>query len=408
MADSTRGASLAILVGFVLGACTLAGRGLGGNDTTDGVSGADRPEATVQDDVGNGWDRGSDTTGGGGGGNTPAPLPTRTPSPTPTPTTTPGPREVVLLTHDSFAVPQDVLNQFEVETGYRVKVLRSGDAGQLANKVVLTKGSPIGDAVYGIDNTFASRVTSSGALVRSEGILPASATRYSLPSMEMALQLNPIDYAHTCVNIDTTWFASHKVNPPRTLDDLLKPEYRNLVAVPGAATSSPGMSMLVATVGKYGESGWADYWRKLVANGARISNGWEQAYNVDFTQGQGKGDRPIVWSYDTSPAFTVKNGTSTTAALLDTCTRQVEYAGVLKGAKNPEGAQELVSWMMRRQFQQALPTSMYVFPVDDTVALPADWTRYAKQPKNVITVDPATIDARREAWLTQWQDVASR
>ena len=36
----------------------------------------------------------------------------------------------------------------------------------------------------------------------------------------------------------------------------------------------------------------------------------------------------------------------TTGALLDTCFRQTEYAGVLEGAANPEGAQELLDFLL--------------------------------------------------------------
>ncbi len=69
--------------------------------------------------------------------------------------------------------------------------------------------------------------------------------------------------------------------------------------------------------------------------------------------------------------------TSTTAALLDTCFRQVEYAGVLSGAANPEGAEAVVDWLLSPEVQAALPTSMYVFPVDGATELPADWSTYA-------------------------------
>ena len=59
---------------------------------------------------------------------------------------------------------KDVLKEFTAKTGYTVKVEPNGDAGQLTNKLVLTKGSPIADMVYGIDNTFASRAVEEGVL----------------------------------------------------------------------------------------------------------------------------------------------------------------------------------------------------------------------------------------------------
>jgi thiamine transport system substrate-binding protein len=145
-----------------------------------------------------------------------------------------------------------------------------------------------------------------------------------------------------------------------------------------------------------------------MANGTKLVDGWSQAYEVDFTQGGGKGDRPIVLSYDSSPAFTVADGKSTTSALLDTCFRQVEYAGVLAGAANPQGAEALVDFLLTPEVQAALPDSMYVFPVDSSVPLPKEWASFAQQPTDPYSVDPADISAHRDEWLREWSDVTSR
>jgi thiamine transport system substrate-binding protein len=115
-----------------------------------------------------------------------------------------------------------------------------------------------------------------------------------------------------------------------------------------------------------------------------------------------------VLSYDSSPAFTVAHGRSTTSALLDTCFRQVEYAGVLDGAANPDGARALVDFLLTPQVQAALPDSMYVFPVDSSVPLPPEWSRFARQPDRPYAVDPTAISEHRDAWLREWSDVTSR
>ena len=122
------------------------------------------------------------------------------------------------------------------------------------------------------------------------------------------------------------------------------------------------------------------------------------------------GDRPIVLSYASSPPFTIPKGGEepTTSALLDTCFRQVEYAGVLDGAANPEGARALVDFMLSESFQEALPENMYVFPVDGATELPADWATHAVQPDEPLSLDPADIAANRDDWLTTWSDVTSR
>jgi thiamine transport system substrate-binding protein len=323
----------------------------------------------------------------------------------------PANKKVVLATHESWSVPKQVLAEFTRETGYEVEVQASGDAGALTNKLVLTKGDPIADAVYGVDNTFASRAVDEGVFEDHQPAdQPASTEDFELPDEAGAAALTPVDYGDVCVNVDDAWFEKEGLEPPKNLDDLADPAYEGLFVTPGATTSSPGLAFLLATIAEYGEEGWQDYWEDLMANDTRVTAGWTDAYTVDFTAGGGGGDRPIVLSYASSPPFTIPEGedSPTTSALLDTCFRQVEYAGVLEGASNPEGAQALVDFMLGESFQAALPENMYVFPVDDSVELPELWARWAATPEDPLSVDPATIAANRDEWLTTWGEITTR
>jgi thiamine transport system substrate-binding protein len=319
---------------------------------------------------------------------------------------------VTLVTHDSWALPRRLVRSFEKQAGTNLEVVRSGDAGALTNKLVLTKENPLGDVAYGVDNTFASRAVDEGVFEPyTPATLPASADRYRLAggdqSAETPDSLTPVDWGDVCVNVDDRWFDERGLTPPRTLDDLLDEAYRDLLVMPGASTSSPGFAFLLATIGRYGEDGWQDYWRRLLANGARVVSGWSDAYEVDFTAGGG--DRPIVVSYNSSPPFTIPQGGDrpTTSALLETCFRQVEYAGVMRGTDNPTGAQAVVDWLTSRPVQEALPDSMYVFPVDSGAALPPLWARWARPAPRPVTVDPADITARRSEWIRQWSDLVA-
>ena len=121
------------------------------------------------------------------------------------------------------------------------------------------------------------------------------------------------------------------------------------------------MAFLLATIAAYGDR-WPDYWADLMANGTKLTDGWSDAYYVDFTQGGGQGTRPIVLSYDSSPAFTLDGGTSTTEALLDTCFQQVEYAGVLAGAANPEGARAFTLWTGKPAPLDVMRTAVALLP----------------------------------------------
>ncbi|HPF80228.1 thiamine ABC transporter substrate-binding protein [Nostocoides australiense] len=309
---------------------------------------------------------------------------------------------LTVVTHDSFNLSDEVKKQFESDTGIKVTYVAPGDAGTVVNQLVLTKDAPLGDVVFGVDNTFASRVETAGVLSAYPGAaLPESAKAMLADDSGM---LTPIDYGDVCVNADKGWFADKKLDVPATLDDLAKPAYQDLLVVENPASSSPGLAFLAATVGAKGENGYLDYWKSLKDNGVKVAKGWTEAYTGDFSGSSGKGPRPLVVSYATSPAFEVDEGAkeSRTVALLDTCFRQVEYAGILKGSQNEWGAQKFIDYLLTAGVQADIPGQMYMYPVDSSVELPAEWVKFAPLATKPIAVDAATIGANRETWIKDW------
>ncbi len=314
----------------------------------------------------------------------------------------PDTKTVTLAVHDSFP-NDDFAAAASAATGYDVQVVSAGDGGELTNKLVLTQGAPIADAFFGVDNIFASRLIDNDVVADyAPAQLPEGAEQFAVDG-DPASGLVAVDHGATCINIDTAWFADQGISEPRTYDDLAKPEYRDLTVLLDPTASSTGASFLVGTVAEFGEDGFADYWQRLVDNGARIEQGWSDAYYGQFTQGGEAGTRPIVVSYASSPAFTVDEaGTaSSTAALLDTCTRQVEYAGVLRGAQNEAGAEAVVDYLVSQEFQQTIPDAMYMNPIDAAVELPSAWTEFAPSPAPGRTHDLSSreIESGREDWL---------
>ncbi len=328
-------------------------------------------------------------------------APSTTPSSSPSATTATESKTLTVVTHDSFSLPDALKKKFATDTGYDVKYVAPGDGGALANQLILTKDSPLGDVVYGLDNASAARVIAEGTLSPYQ---PAGASELE-PGLDAddSHALTPIDRGDVCVNADSAWFAAKKLAVPASLDDLTKPEYKDLLVVENPASSSPGLAFLVATYGAKGE-GWLGYWDKLKANGVKVVKGWTEAYSVEFSGGEGKGTRPLVVSYSTSPAFTVKNGASSTTALLNTCFRQVEYAGVLKGAKNEVGARKFIDFLLTAEVQGQIPTSMYMYPAVKNVALPPEWVTFAPLSPNPITVPASDIANRRDSWIREWTD----
>lgn len=312
------------------------------------------------------------------------------------------PGVVTVLTHDSFALSDDVIATFKAQTGLDLKLIRQGDGGSLVNQLVLTRDAPLGDAVFGVDNTFAGRAISAGVL------LPYASPKLPADSADLKADggdvLTPTDFGDVCVNADKTWFAEKKLAVPATLDDLTKPEYRDLLVVEDAASSTPGLAFLVGTIGAKTPAGYLDYWGKLKDNGVKVVKDWSAAYYTEFSGGGKGGTRPLVVSYASSPAATVTaDGTdSSTVSLPDTCFRQVEYAGVIKGAKNEAGAKAFVDWMLSEKVQADIPGQMYMYPAVKSTKLPAEWATFAPVPAKPFSVPAVDIAANRDAWIKAW------
>jgi thiamine transport system substrate-binding protein len=321
-------------------------------------------------------------------------------------------KEVVLVTHDSFVISKELRAAFQQESGLTLKILQGGDAGEAVNRALLTKGNPQGDALYGIDNNLLSRALDEGLFepYEAKGLERVDGT-FKLDSEH---RVTPIDHGDVCLNVDRTWFASRKIAPPTSLDELTAARYRKLLVVQNPATSTPGLAFMLATIALFGEDGWQDYWRRLRTNDVLVVDGWEEAYTQRFSgAGGSKGTRPIVVSYATSPAAEVlfatsPSATAPTAVVTASCFRQVEFAGVLDGAKNINGAHALIDFMLSERFQAALPESMFVLPVREGTPLPDVFRRYAVSPSAPLELSAAEIGANRDRWIDEWTQAVLR
>ncbi|MEU5365274.1 thiamine ABC transporter substrate-binding protein [Streptomyces sp. NPDC005925] len=321
-----------------------------------------------------------------------------------------GSTTVTLVSHDSWAVSKGVLAAFEKESGYKVRVLKDGDAGAAVNKAILTKDNPQGDVFFGVDNTLLSRALDNGLFqpYEPEG---AGNIKPEYRADESEHRVTAVDTGDVCVNYDKAWFGKHKLNPPESFDDLVAPRYRDLLVTSNAATSSPGLGFLLGTAAKYGDGGWQGYWKKLRANGVKVVDGWEQAYNEEFSGSAGgrkaRGDRPLVVSYASSPPAEVvfadpKPDTAPTGVARGTCFRQVEYAGLLSNARNGEGGKALLDFLISRRFQDDMPMNMFVYPVVEGAAVPEEFVKYGPQAASPQTLEPAKIADHRDQWVKSW------
>lgn len=319
---------------------------------------------------------------------------------------------LTVMTHDSFNLSKDIITTFEKENDAKIRFLKSGDAGAALIQAILSKNNPLADLFFGVDNTFFSRAIEAD-IFRS----------YNSPILEkipVTLKLDPknrllpVDYGDVCLNYDKAWFNKHRIPPPTDLADLLRPEYKGLTVVENPATSSPGMAFLLATIGRFGEDGYLDYWKNLRANELLVVSGWKEAYFGHFS-GASKGNRPIVVSYATSPPATVYYSETVlsdapTAAVVHprTAFRQIEFVGILKGTSNPELAERFVDFMLSTIVQEDIPLQMFVFPANPEAKLPDIFTKHAEIATEPVQVSPESIEKNRDRWIEAWTNVVLR
>jgi thiamine transport system substrate-binding protein len=318
-----------------------------------------------------------------------------------------GPEPLTVMTHDSFAVTNTVIQAFEQANGAKVTFLKSGDAGAALNKAILTKSAPLADVFYGVDNTFLTRALSAGIYEAYDApALKSIPAEFQLDPTHHAL---PVDYGDVCINYDRQYFAEHGLPVPTDLEQLTNPQYKGLLVMENPATSSPGLAFLLATVKHFGDPGYLEYWRSLRANGLVVVDGWETAYYTNFSGSSGRGPQPMVVSYASSPPAEVMFATTPlkdapTASIIgpDTCFRQIEFIGILKGTTHLSLARKFVDFMLGREFQADMPAEMFVYPVLPGVPLPEAFVKYAQVPPQPATVPPQEIADKRDGWIQAW------
>jgi thiamine transport system substrate-binding protein len=322
-------------------------------------------------------------------------------------------RTLTVMTHDSFNASDEVLKAFEQANNVKLNILKSGDAGAALNKAILAKDNPLADVFYGVDNTFLSRALEADIYAPLTNPPTTFGAEFQQDTANPP-RVVPVDYGDVCINYDKAYFPQKNIAVPQNLEDLLKPEYKGLLVVENPATSSPGLAFMLATVSHFGSDKFLDYWKQLKANDVKVVDGWEAAYSTEFSGSSGKGPRPLVVSYASSPPVEVVYAKeppkdAPTASIIGdgACFRQIEYVGILKGAKNPDLAQKFVEFLLSQQFQEDMPLQMYVFPVNSQAKLPEVFTKYAQIPAKPAILAPDDIAKNRDTWIQQWTEAVT-
>jgi thiamine transport system substrate-binding protein len=306
------------------------------------------------------------------------------------------PAKVVIYAYDSFVSewgPGPVVAEaFEAEYDIPVELVSAGDGAQVLQKAVLEKGNPRADVLVGIDNNLLSTA------IRQDVLEPYRSPESGKIDPDLIFDkefyVTPYDYGYFSIIYDT-----EKIDePPRTIQELTDPRFKDQLILMDPRTSTPGLGFLMWSVYRFGDD-FTCYWENLESSILTITEGWDSGYGL-FTSGEA----PLVLSYTTSPAYHVEYEESTRyqAALFeDGHYMQIEGMGVVKGAPHPDAARKFIDFALSDTFQSVIPLTNWMYPVVPGTELPASF-EYAPEPEKSFYFPSAEVLENRESWLDEW------
>jgi thiamine transport system substrate-binding protein len=318
--------------------------------------------------------------------------------------------DLVLITHSSFSFDEDLIAKFEADNDATVTILEKSDGGAMLTSVILTKDNPEGDLVFGVDNTFLSRALDNDIF--------QSYKAAGIDNVDDGFHVDddlatPIDFGYVNFNYDIAALEEAGLAPPTSLDELTDPKWKGLVVVQNPASSTPGLAFLLTTIAYFGEDDYLDWWQAMRDNDIVVTDGWDTAYYTNFTLYGGS--QPIVLSYSTSPAFEQlyaepPRDDAPTGNILPAGAvfRQIEYAGVLKNAKNPNLAGKFIDFLLSAEAQAAFPDYMGVFPVNTEASVTEAFTTFGSVDVAVAEISGDDIAENRDEWINDWTNAVLR
>lgn len=315
-----------------------------------------------------------------------------------------GATELRVMVHSSFALPKPLLAQFEQQNNVKLAILKGGDAGEMLNKLILTRAQPVADVVFGIDNTLVAKALAAGVL---------DATPLAVqdpPELSLGASVAAVDYGYVTLNIDRAALAKNPALLPKTLADLALPALKGQLVMPNPATSSTGYAFLLATIAGLGEEPAFAWWAQMRANGLKVVKGWSEAYYTEFSRNKGR--YPLVVSYATSPAAEVfyskeKITTSPTASvnLSGGVFRQIEGVALVQGGGQRAAALKFVDFMRSNPVQQALQTEMWMYPAANATPRAEVLQQHGAEPTTFERLPAHTIAEKGAQWVARWTQV---
>lgn len=269
---------------------------------------------------------------------------------------------LTIYTYDSFAAdwgPGPKIEQaFEAKCGCDVNFVALDDGVSILNRLRLEGGNSKADIVLGLDNNLMAEAKKTGLLTEHN----VDTANTVLPNGWSDTTFVPYDYGYFAFVYNKEKLA----NPPKSMKELVETRDDLKVIYQDPRTSTPGQGLMLWMKSIYGDD-VTQAWQKLASKTVTVTKGWSEAYSMFLN-----GESDLVLSYTTSPAYHLiaeNDSKFATANFAEGHYMQVEVAAKVKGSKNSELADKFINFILSDEFQSAMPTGNWMYPVTD-VELP--------------------------------------
>ncbi|EGR1581940.1 thiamine ABC transporter substrate binding subunit [Vibrio parahaemolyticus] len=301
---------------------------------------------------------------------------------------------LTIYTYDSFAVdwgPGPKIEQaFEAKCGCDVNFVALDDGVSILNRLRLEGGNSKADIVLGLDNNLMAEAKKTGLLTEHN----VDTANTVLPNGWSDTTFVPYDYGYFAFVYNKEKLA----NPPKSMKELVETRDDLKVIYQDPRTSTPGQGLMLWMKSIYGDD-VTQAWQKLASKTVTVTKGWSEAYSMFLN-----GESDLVLSYTTSPAYHLiaeNDSKFATANFSEGHYMQVEVAAKVKGSKNSELADKFMNFILSDEFQSAMPTGNWMYPVID-VELPKGFETLSV-PSKSLSFSADEVAKMRKSWIREWQ-----
>ncbi|EJC7120227.1 thiamine ABC transporter substrate binding subunit [Vibrio parahaemolyticus] len=301
---------------------------------------------------------------------------------------------LTIYTYDSFAAdwgPGPKIEQaFEAKCGCDVNFVALDDGVSILNRLRLEGGNSKADIVLGLDNNLMAEAKKTGLLTEHN----VDTANTVLPNGWSDTTFVPYDYGYFAFVYNKEKLA----NPPKSMKELVETRDDLKVIYQDPRTSTPGQGLMLWMKSIYGDD-VTQAWQKLASKTVTVTKGWSEAYSMFLN-----GESDLVLSYTTSPAYHLiaENDLKfATANFAEGHYMQVEVAAKVKGSKNSELADQFMDFILSDEFQSAMPTGNWMYPVTD-VELPKGFETLSV-PSKSLSFSADEVAKMRKSWIREWQ-----